>query len=36
VLSAPAFALLKRKVLGLIREEAMRALAETEPLASAG
>ena len=34
VLTAPEFTALKRRVLGLIREEAMRALAETEPLAS--
>ena len=32
VLTAPEFTLLKRRVLGLIREEAMRALAEAEPL----
>jgi ABC-type nitrate/sulfonate/bicarbonate transport system ATPase subunit len=32
VLTAPEFTALKRKVLGLIREEAMRALAQAEPL----
>jgi NitT/TauT family transport system ATP-binding protein len=35
VLTAPEFTVLKRRVLGLIREEAMRALAQAEPLASA-
>jgi NitT/TauT family transport system ATP-binding protein len=36
VVTAPAFTALKRKVLGLIREEAMRALAEAYPSAAAG
>jgi ABC-type nitrate/sulfonate/bicarbonate transport system ATPase subunit len=35
VLTAPAFTALKRRVLGLIREEAMRALADAEPLGPA-
>jgi NitT/TauT family transport system ATP-binding protein len=34
VLTAPAFTVLKRRVLGLIRDEAMRALAQAEPLAA--
>jgi NitT/TauT family transport system ATP-binding protein len=36
VLTAPAFTALKRKVLGLIRQEAMRALAQARPSAPAG
>ena len=36
VLTSPDFVALKRRVLGLIREEAMRALAEAQPLASIG
>jgi NitT/TauT family transport system ATP-binding protein len=36
VLTAPGFTRLKRKVLTLIREEAMRALADAEPLGPAG
>jgi NitT/TauT family transport system ATP-binding protein len=36
VLTAPEFTALKRRVLKLIREEAMRALAETRPPAAAG
>ena len=36
VLTAPAFTALKRKVLGLIREEAMRALDQARPSPPAG
>ena len=36
VLTAPEFTLLKRRVLGLIREEAMRALDQARPSPPAG